>query len=238
MLNENKKEITQETIDSASREIFRKWELLDKPRDFSLDELEFFQNVEELIKTETGLLENEIEVKKCIEKVDRTRNDIGEIIIGNNVIKKIEIVDDYKGYSKPLKSIAYYQLLPVMDSNKPITRILQWVVSHHPCWVIWFTSPLAKGFKARTNGEYIVVHSLNEKESQNHDLLVKYSKFPCFGRGEGVDILLGFTTLEEAVEFVERFLPTIIERNLYGDSEFLRYLQNFKRIQIDSLVER
>lgn len=235
--DQNSKELTREVIDLASRKMFRKWESLDKPRELSPDELEFFQNVEELVRTEAGLIETEIKIKKGIEKVVRTRNDIGEITIGNNVLKKIEIVDDYKGYAKPLRSIAYYQLLPVMDAKKPIARILQWAVSHHPCWVIWFTSPLAKGIKVRTNGEYIVVHSLSEKESQNHNLLVKFNKFPCFGRAEGIDILLGFVTLEGAVKFVESFLPIIIERNLYGDPEFLLYLQNFKQTKINSLLE-
>jgi len=236
-MNKEDKKRLQESIDKATNQMFREWEILDKPREPSQELLAFYQTVDELVRREAKIKENEIKVKKAIEKMTRTRNDIGEIIIGKNVVKKIEIIDEYEGYARPLRSIAYYQILPVLEATKPLVHILQWTVSHHHQWIIWFTSPIAKGLKARTAGEYIVAHSLDEKESEDYDLLLKYSRFPCFGRSDGIDILFGYEDLDEAIEFVERFLPSIIERNLYSDSEFLKFLQEYKQIVLGNLLE-
>ena len=232
MDKEELKEGIQEIIDRTTKKMFKEWESLDKTREPSQKTLEFLKNIDELVRKEVGFKEGEIKVKKSVEEMIRTRKDIEEITIGNTVIKKIEIIDDYKGHVRPLKSIAYYQLLPIMNAKKPIVHVLEWTVSHYPRWVIWFTSPIAKGIQARTEGEYLVVHSLNEKEAEDYDLLLKFRKFPCFGRSDGIDILLGYEEINEAVEFVERFLPTIIERNLYGDPEFLRFLQEYKQIML------
>lgn len=224
-------------IEILSKTIFKKWKSLDTPRELSQEELEFFQNVERIVMKEVNNEGGEIRIRHSVEKRIRSRKDLGEITIGNTIIKKIEIIDDYEGYNRSLNSIAYFQLFPKMDAKNPIIRILQWTVSHHQSWVIWFTSPIAKGIKTRTNGEYIVVHSLDEKESEDYDLLLKFSKFPCFGRRTGIDVLLGYEKLEEAVEFVERFLPVIIERNLYSDSNFLSFLRDFKQAEILPLLD-
>ncbi|MFX0015497.1 MAG: hypothetical protein ACFFB2_19805 [Promethearchaeota archaeon] len=218
-----------EMIKNSTEKIFKEWESLDRIEEPSQETLEFSKNIEKLVKEEVGIGEDEIKVKKSIQQMIRRRKDIGEIIYGNNVIKRIEIIDEYKGYVRPLRSVAYYQLLPIMDARTPIARVLEWNVSHHPCWVIWFTSPVAKGIQTRTEGEYLVVHSLNEKESEDYDLLLKFSKYPCFGRSDGIDILLGYTEIDNAVEFVEKFIHTILVRNLYGDSDFLRFLQNYRQ---------
>jgi hypothetical protein len=236
-MNEVEKKRLQESIDKAMNQMVKEWEILDKPREPSQELLSFYQTVDELVKREAKIKEDSIEVKKAIERKTRTRNDIGELIIGKYVIKKIEIIDEYEGYARPLKSIAYYQILPVLKAKKPLVHILQWIVSYHHQWIIWFTSPIVKGLKTRTAGEYIVAHSLDEKESEDYDLLLKYSKFPCFGRSDGIDILLGYENLNEAVEFVERFLPSIIERNLYSDSEFLKFLQRYKQTVLGNLLE-
>ena len=217
-------------IESATKSLFRQWELLDiEP---TQEGLEFQKQIEEIVEREVGDENGEIKVIKAMKQMIRKRRDLGEIILGDNVIKKIEIVDEYEGHGRPLKSIAYYKLLPVMDAGKPIVRILEWTVSHHPSWVIWFTSPVAKGFQARTEGEYLVAHSLNEKEAADYNLLMKFNKFPCFGRSDGIDILFGYEKSKDAVEFVEEFLDTIIKRNLYGDQEFLRFLQNYRRTKL------
>ncbi|MFX0182148.1 MAG: hypothetical protein ACFE95_03605 [Candidatus Hodarchaeota archaeon] len=236
-MNREKKKRLQESIDKAMNKMVKEWEILDKPREPSQELLSFYQAVDELVRHEAKIKEDKIEVKKAIERKTRTRNDIGEIIIGKNVIKKIEIIDEYEGYARPLKSVAYYQILPVLEAKKPLVHILQWIVSHYHQWIIWFTSPIAKGLKARTAGEYIIVHSLDEKESEDYDLLLKYSRYPCFGRSDGIDILLGYEDLDEAIDFVERFLPSIIERNLYSDSEFLKFLQKYKQIMLGNLLE-
>ncbi|MFX1536522.1 MAG: hypothetical protein ACFFDI_20085 [Promethearchaeota archaeon] len=188
--------------------------------------------MEEIVKREVEDEEAKINVIKAFRQMVRKRKDLGDIILGDNVIKKIEIIEEYERYGRPLKSIAYYKLLPVMDAKNPIARILEWTVSHHPSWVIWFTSPVAKGFQARTEGEYLVAHSLNEKESENYDLLLKFKKYPCFGRSNGIDILLGFEKRKDAVEFVDGFLQTILKRNLYGDQRFLQFLQKFRKTQL------
>ncbi|MFX0124082.1 MAG: hypothetical protein ACFFAE_10630 [Candidatus Hodarchaeota archaeon] len=225
---EEKKKI-QEKIERATRNIFREWDSIDKNEFLNQQSLEF---LEEIVKREVGNEEGEIKILNTVEQLVRTRKDLGEIILGDNVIKKVEIIDEYKGFDRPLKSYAYHYLLPVMDAMKPIVLVLKWTVSHHPCWVIWFTSPVAKGFKSRTDGEYLVVHSLSEKESEDYDLLLKFSKFPCFGRSDGIDILLGYEKCKDAIEFVEEFLHTIIERNLYGDQKFLQFLQNYRKTKL------
>jgi len=232
MNREEKSDFIQEIIENNTKIMFREWKSLDKSKKPSQEALEFLKNIDELLKKETGILDGEIRIKKSIENIVRTRKDSGEIFIGDIVLKKVKIIDDYRGYVKPLVSIAYYQLLPEMDTRKPIARVLEWTVSHHPRWVIWFSSPVAKGMKVRTKGEYIVVHSLNEKESENHNLLTKYREFPCFGTHDGIDVLLGYQELDEAVEFVERFLPIIMVRNLYGDPEFLEFLQKYKETML------
>ncbi|UCE13977.1 MAG: hypothetical protein JSV04_02075, partial [Candidatus Heimdallarchaeota archaeon] len=226
------KEDPSKKIETLSKKMFKEWKILDTPRDPSPEELEFFQNVERIVLKEASNEGDKIKIKHSVENRIRSRKDLGEIIVGNTIIKKIEIIDEYEGYNRPLNSIGYYKLFPTMDAKNPITRILQWTVSHHQSWVIWFTSPIAKGIKTRTSGEYVVVHSLNEKESEDYDLLLKFSKFPCFGRRTGIDVLLGYEKLEEAVEFVERFLPIIVERNLYSDSNFLSFLRDFKQAEI------
>ncbi|MFW9902696.1 MAG: hypothetical protein ACFFFH_00070 [Candidatus Thorarchaeota archaeon] len=218
-------------IERATKSLFQEWKLIDnKPIQESL---EFQKQIEEIVKREVEDEKGEIKVIKTLKQIVRKRKDLGEIILGDNVIKKIEIIDEYEGFGRPLKSIAYYKLLPVMNARNPIVRILEWTVSHHPCWVIWFTSPIAKGFQARTEGEYLVVHTLNEKESANYNLLMKFNKFPCFGRSDGIDVLLGYEKRNDAVKFVEAFLSTILERNLYADLRFLRFLQNFRKKKLN-----
>ncbi len=238
MDHDDYKKKLQEAITEATNRIFELWELLDQSQKPSQRTLEFSQSVDELIRREFGNIEGEVEVKKNIEKRVRTRKDLGEIIIGNTVIKKIKIIDDYIGYAKPLKSVAYYQILPEMDAEKPLVRILRWIVSHHPCWLVWFTSPIIKGSKNRTNGEYIVVYSLTEKESEDYNLLQKLSHFPCFCTSRGIDILLSFKNLRETVTLVEKFLHVIIERDLYGDPEFLQFLRNYEQKEIRHLLEK
>ncbi|MFX1285009.1 MAG: hypothetical protein ACFFB5_15210 [Promethearchaeota archaeon] len=233
MDKEGFKEGIEEIIENATKKIFEEWEILDEIKGPNPETLEFLNNVDELIRKEAGINGGEIKIKKSIEKFVRSRRDLGEITIGSNIIKKIEIIDDYKEYNRSLRSIAYYQLIPVIDAKKPIVRILNWTVSHHPRWVIWFTSPIAKGIQARTGGEYLVAHSLNEKESEDYDLLKKFSKFPCFGRSDGIDILLSYETIDTAVKFVDKFLPTIMERNLYGDPDFLLFLQNYRQTMLE-----
>ncbi|MFX1507766.1 MAG: hypothetical protein ACFFDC_16890 [Promethearchaeota archaeon] len=221
----------QGKIAKATRSLFQEWDLLDN-EPFQ-ESLEFQKQIEEIIKREVGDEEGEIKVIKTIKKMVRKRKDLGEIILGDNVIKKIEIIDEYEGHDKSLKSIAYYKLLPVIDAKKPIVLVLEWTVSHHPSWVIWFTSPVAKGFQSRTEGEYLVAHNLTEKESANYDLLLKFNKFPCFGRSDGIDVLLGYEKSKDAIEFVEKFLNTILERNLYADERFLRFLQDFREKKLN-----
>jgi hypothetical protein len=228
MNREDDSDIFQKIIEDNTKKMFKEWESLDKSKKPSQEALEFLKNVDELVRKETGILDDEIKIKKSIENIVRTRKDLGEVIIGDIVFKRVKIIDDYRGHVKPLVSIAYYQLLPEIETRKPIVRVLEWTVSHHPRWVIWFSSPVAKGMKVRTEGEYIVVHSLNEKESEDHNLLTKYSEFPCFGTHDGIDILLGYQEINEAIEFVEGFLPIIMVRNLYGDPVFLEFLQKYK----------
>ena len=226
-------QITPKEIEKATKDMFREWDSYNKKEKISEHTLEI---LEELVTREVGAEKGEIKILDAVGEMTRTRRDLGEIILGERVIKKVEIIDKYKGFDRPLKSYAYYYLLPVMDAKKPIARILEWTVSHHPCWVIWFTSPVAKGFQLRTEGEYLVVHSLSEKESEDYNLLLKFNKFPCFGRSDGIDILLGYEKSEDAIKFVEGFLNTIIERNLYGDQKFLGFLQNYRHTKL-KLVE-
>jgi len=233
MDKEGTKKGIRKTIENSSKKMFEEWELLDKTNEPSQNTLDFLQNIEELVQKDVSFKEGEFKIKKSIEKLVRKRKDMGEITVGNTVIKKVEIIDDYKGYVRSLRSIAYYQLIPRMDARKPIARILEWIVSHHPRWVIWFTSPIAKGIQTRTQGEYLVVHNLNEKESEDYDLLLKFKKFPCFGRSDGIDILLGYEKIDQAVKFVEKFLPIILVRNLYGDPDFLQFLQNYKKTMLE-----
>ena len=230
-MNKKEDETFYRNIEKATKNLFQEWKLLDEVNE-PTENIEFDKQLEELMRREVRDEEGEIKVIKTIKQVIRKRKDLGDIILGENVIKKIEIIDEYEGYDRSLKSIAYYKLLPVMDAKKPIVRVLEWTVSHHPSWVIWFTSPVAKGFQARTEGEYLVAHSLNEKESGDYDLLLKFNKFPCFGRSDGIDILLGYKNREDAIKFVEEFLHTIIERNLYADQRFLQFLQNFREDQL------
>ncbi|UCG00974.1 MAG: hypothetical protein JSW11_15320 [Candidatus Heimdallarchaeota archaeon] len=232
MNKKEENETTHEKIERATKNIFREWEVLDKINEPTQETLEFLKQLEELVKKEVKNEKGEIKVIKATKQMIRTRKDFGDIVLGDNVVKKIEIIDKYEGYSRPLKSIAYYNLLPEADAKKPIVRVLEWTVSHHPSWVIWFTSPVAKGFKSRTEGEYLIAHSLNEKESEDYDLLLKFNKFPCFGRSDGIDILLGYEKRKDAVKFVEEFLRTIIKRNLYGDQEFLKFLQNYRKTKL------
>ncbi|MFX0205170.1 MAG: hypothetical protein ACFFDT_04230 [Candidatus Hodarchaeota archaeon] len=230
---EKKDDTIRGKIEKATKSLFQEWDLLDNEP--FRESLEFQKQIEEIIKREVGDEEGEIKVIKTIKQMVRKRKDLGEIILGDNVIKKIEIIDEYEGHDKSLKSIAYYKLLPVMDAKNPIVRVLEWTVSHHPSWVIWFTSPVAKGFQSRTEGEYLVAHSLTEKESANYDLLMKFNKFPCFGRSDGIDVLLGYEKSKDAIEFVEEFLNTILERNLYADQRFLRFLQDFREKKLNLL---
>lgn len=232
MDKKDEKEPLQEKMERITKKLFKEWDSLDNIKEPTQDTVEFLKHLEELVRREVGSEEGEIQIKNTVEQMVRTRKDLGEIILGDNVIKKVEIIDEYKGFDRPLKSFAYYYLLPVMDARKPIVRVLEWTVSHHPCWIIWFTSPVVKGFQARTEGEYLIVHSLNEKESEDYDLLLKFSKFPCFGRSDGIDILLGYEKSKDAVEFVEEFLHTIIKRNLYGDQNFLQFLQNYRKTKL------
>ncbi|MFX1515039.1 MAG: hypothetical protein ACFFC6_01940 [Promethearchaeota archaeon] len=231
-MNKKKEETSNRNIERATRDLFHEWKLLDEENEPTQKTLEFRKQLEELVRKEVRDKKAEIKIIKAMKQVVRKRKDLGEIVIGENVIKKIEIIDEYEGYDRALKSIAYYKLLPVMNAKKPIVRVLEWTVSHHPSWVIWFTSPVAKGFKSRTEGEYLVAHTLNEKESEDYDLLLKFNKFPCFGRSDGVDILLGFEKRRDAVEFVEEFLHIIIKRNLYGDQDFLQFLQNYRKAKL------
>ena len=168
-----------ERIANATTEMFSSWEFLDKSPISSQERLKFSQNIDELLKVEfenTGE-EEEIEIKKTVENRIRTREDLGEIFTANRVIKKIQINDIYTKYAKPLKSIAFYQLLPEMDAKTPLAQVLRWTISQPPCWAIWFTSPIFKGSKIRTKGEYIVARSLTEKESEDYNLLMKLSHF-------------------------------------------------------------
>ncbi|MHA2203944.1 MAG: hypothetical protein ACW991_09665 [Candidatus Hodarchaeales archaeon] len=233
MNKKEEKEEFQERVERATKKLFKEWDSLDKIKEQPQESLEFLKHLEELVRREVENEEGEIKIVNTIKKMVRTRKDLGEIILGDNVIKKIEIIDEYKGKGRPLKSIAYFYLLPVMDARKPIAHVLEWTVSHHPCWVIWYTSPVAKGLQSRTEGEYLVVHSLNEEESEDYELLLKFSKYPCFGRSDGIDILLGYEKSRDAVEFVEEFLHTIIERNLYGDPKFLQFLQNYQKTKLE-----
>ncbi|MFX0121372.1 MAG: hypothetical protein ACFE9A_18440, partial [Candidatus Hodarchaeota archaeon] len=113
-----------EMIKNSTEKIFKEWESLDRIEEPSQETLEFSKNIEKLVKEEVGIGEDEIKVKKSIQQMIRRRKDIGEIIYGNNVIKRIEIIDEYKGYVRPLRSVAYYQLLPIMDARTPIARVL------------------------------------------------------------------------------------------------------------------
>ena len=89
-------------------------------------------------------------------------------------------------------------------------------------------------FSGRLEIDYInEKYKLNIKESEDYDLLLKFSKFPCFGRSDGIDILLGYKNREDATKFVEEFLHTIIERNLYADQRFLHFLQNFREDHLE-----
>ena len=231
-------DLLKEKIDRATKKMFAEWKKLDKPQKISPEQLTFYQKLDKIIKHETGLQEGEMRVKKSIEKVFRNRKDLGTITIGETVIKKIQIVDEYhyEGNSKPLKSIAYYQLLPLCDAQTPLVRLLQWKVTHQQQWVIWFTSPVAKGLSTRTRGEYIIIYSLTDKESENYDLLLKFSKFPCFGRSDGIDVLLGFEELNDAVDFIEEFLPAVVSRNLYSDPEFLKFLGTYQQTVIAEIL--
>ncbi|MFX0212114.1 MAG: hypothetical protein ACFFDT_39440 [Candidatus Hodarchaeota archaeon] len=229
--------MSKEEILKATKKMWKEWEVLDNPQEPSYDLLESLNDIDDLITQDSDNITSEVKIRKSIERKTRERNDLGNIIFTEIVIKKLEIIDNYNSYSQKLKSIAYYQLFPIMDAQKPIAQILRWTVSHYPSWVIWFTSPLAKGIKSRTGGEYIIVHTLNEKEAEDHELLVRFNKFPCFGRKEGIDILLGFEKLDDAMQFVEEYLPTIINKDLYGDRNFLRFLNEYQETVISNLLE-
>jgi len=229
--------VSKEDILEATEKMWQEWEVLDNPQEPDTNLLESLKDIDDIILQDSDLSQTEIKVRKVIERKFRERKDLGDIVLNETVIKKVEIIDKYTDYSQELKSIAYYQLLPVMDTQKPITQILLWTVSHHPSWVIWFTSPLAKGIKTRTGGEYIIVHTLNEEEAEDHELLVKFNKLPCFGRKDGIDVLLGFERLDEATKFVEVFLPIIFDKDLYGDSKFLHFLSNYQETVIADLLK-
>jgi hypothetical protein len=62
---------------------------------------------------------------------------------------------------------------------------------------------------------------------------MKFNKFPCFGRSDGIDVLLGYEKSKDAVELVEEFLNTILEKNLYADQRFLRFLKNFREKKLN-----
>jgi hypothetical protein len=238
MVDDTSKAKLRESIIKATKKMFTIWERSDILQESPQETLEASQSLDELIKREFDNSEEYIKIKKITENRIRVRKDLGEIIIGNTILKKVKIIDTYSGYTRDLTSIAYYQLLPKMDAEKPLSQILQWNLSHHPCWVIWFTSPVFKGLKSRTIGEFIVAYSLTEKESDNYDLLAKLRHFACFGTSRGIDILLSFNTLKEAINFVEQFLPTIIQRNLYSDPEFLQFLRNYEQKEIITLLKR
>ncbi len=238
MVDKTSKEKLRNNIIKATEKMFTIWERSDMLQEPTLKPLEVSKSLNDLVKREFDNTEEYVKIKKITENCVRIRKDLGEIIIGNTVLKKVKIIDTYSEYTRDLASIAYYQLLPKMDAEKPLSRILQWNLSHHPCWVIWFTSPVFKGSKSRTIGEFIVAYSLTEKESENYSLLSKLRHFACFGTNRGIDILLSFNTLKEAIIFVEKFLPAIIQRNLYSDPEFLQFLRNYEQKEILTLLNR
>ena len=237
MNNRTQNKKLDEKIEAATKRMFQQWNQIDQSMPLSKKTLEISQNINETLKQEFENMKEDTEFRKTIEKRIRSRIDLGQIFIGNRVIKKIEITDNYNRAVEPLKSIAYYQLLPEMDAKNPITQILRWTISQPPCWVIWYTSPLFKGAKVRKKGEYLVAYSLTERESENYTLLIKLSHFACLGTSQGVDILLSYKELGEAITLVERFLPSILVSDLYSDQEFLQVLKNYELREISPLLE-
>jgi hypothetical protein len=222
--NSNSKALVQKLV----KQMFEKWKELDKPRSPTLEEISFFHHVDDIVRKEAGIAEGEVKVLKTLERRERRRQDLGHFILGDTVVLKVNITDHYGGAKKTLESIAYYQVLPIMEIHTPIARLLEWRATHQPSWVVWFTSPIAEGFRTRTEGEYIVAHTLSEKETSDQRLLRKLGRFPCIIKSHGMNILLSFESLAHAVVMVEQFLPILIKRNLYGDSSFLEFLDSYR----------
>jgi hypothetical protein len=65
---------------------------------------------------------------------------------------------------------------------------------------------------------------------------MKLSHFACFCTNRGIDIILSFKDLYEAIILVEQFLPIILERNLYSDPRFLQFLKEYEQKEIYSLL--
>ncbi|MFW9854165.1 MAG: hypothetical protein ACFFFG_03865 [Candidatus Thorarchaeota archaeon] len=223
-------------IEKRVQWMLEKWRELDRPRTPTLDEISFFHHVDEIVRREAGIKDGESKVAKSLECRKRQRQDQGHLIYGDTVVLRVKITDHYGKDKGALESVAYFQVLPITDIDTPITRILEWRVMHRPSWIVWFTSPIAKGLSSRTKGEYIVAHTLTETETQDQNLLRRLGAFPCLVTSYGMDILLSFESLEQGIKMVEQFLPVIIERNLYGDPRFLEYLETYRRKLIIPLL--